>query len=89
VITTNHDAATTRPLDFPETAHTTIRAYLEEHDPNILRFMADPTDLTAREAHEWIEAREREFGIAPTFTAMGERIYHKAFIGWCFAPARE
>jgi hypothetical protein len=82
VFTTNHDA------DAPA-AHTTILAYLAEHDPNILRFMANPPDLMAQKAQGWIEAREREFGIAATFSTKGERVYHKAFIAWAVCPARE
>jgi hypothetical protein len=79
-----------QPRDETMSDYMTVLSYLGSYDPVILDYFPGDVAAASFAADEaWMTAKAAALGLALGPIIDGAQTYHKALLGWCFAPARE
>jgi hypothetical protein len=69
--------------DAPNDGYLTVEGYIKAYEP----YFADEVEIQANDLEPWIEERERELDLSPTYNDAGQRVYQKGLVAWAFSSA--
>jgi len=62
-------------------AYITIEDYIKNYEPHY----SDEVEEQAAELGPWMEAREKDLGLAPAYNEAGRRVFQKGLVAWAFS----